>query len=340
MGWLDSNGLRRVWENIRAALAGKQDKLIGTQGQMVGFDANGKPVAQSTDSLKGDPGLFYGTCSTAASTAAKAVALSGFTLATDAVVAVKFTCANTAASPTLNVNSTGAKAIKKYGTTAIDTYMWQAGAVVEFVYDGTSWIMLGGTTATTTYYGLTKLSSSVSSTSATEAATPSAVKQAYDLASAALPRSGGTMTGALSVLAPTADAHAATKKYVDDMIAEAAAKIACLTIFAASGDWKTNLKLYRFSWDLQNDYTLPYGGQLPYNMTGALKLEPPPGYAFTGLADTWLPALRTGNQNFYGALQSDGSIMFSISTSYRGGKFEFVSSGMGGSPARLILEVA
>lgn len=132
------------------------------------------------DSKKQD--RLYGTCATAAATAAKTVSLTGFSLVTGAVAVVKFTYANTAASPTLNVNSTGAKAIKKYGTTDADTYMWAAGAVVVFVYDGTNWVMSQGTLATTTYYGLTKLSSSVTSTSTTLAATPSAVKQAYDLA--------------------------------------------------------------------------------------------------------------------------------------------------------------
>lgn len=33
-----------------------------------------------------------------------------------------------------------------------------------------------------------------------------------------LPKAGGTMTGALSVLAPTADSHAAPKVYVDDLV--------------------------------------------------------------------------------------------------------------------------
>lgn len=122
------------------------------------------------------------TCDTAASTAAKVATLGGFTLETGAVVAVKFTNANSASSPTLNVDDTGAIPIKRYGTTAVNTYMWAAGAVVEFLYDGTNWIMIGGTLATTTYYGVTKLSSSVSSTSTALAATPSAVKQAYDLA--------------------------------------------------------------------------------------------------------------------------------------------------------------
>jgi hypothetical protein len=125
-------------------------------------------------------GIAYATCSTAAATAAKVAACTDFKLKTGSVVLVKFTTYNTAASPTLNVNSTGAKAMVAYGTTAIQTYSWQAGQAVLFVYDGTSWVALVQPWATTTYYGITKLTSSTSSTSTTLAATASAVKAAYD----------------------------------------------------------------------------------------------------------------------------------------------------------------
>lgn len=133
--------------------------------------------------------LTYCTCGTPASTSAKVatVTAGAFELKTGAPVDVKFTYSNTTNAPTLNVNGTGAKAIKKYGTLAPSAYMWQAGAIVRFIYDGTYWIMQNGTLATTTYYGVTKLNSSVNSTSSAEAATPSAVKQAYDLANAAIP---------------------------------------------------------------------------------------------------------------------------------------------------------
>lgn len=43
-------------EAANAALEEKQDKLTGTQGQVVGFDTTGKPVAQSTESLVGPQG--------------------------------------------------------------------------------------------------------------------------------------------------------------------------------------------------------------------------------------------------------------------------------------------
>ena len=48
---------------------------------------------------------------------------------------------------------------------------------------------------TTTQKGAVQLEDSTSSTSTTTAATPNAVKTAYDLAAAALPKAGGTMTG-------------------------------------------------------------------------------------------------------------------------------------------------
>ena len=88
--------------------------------------------------------LPYGECSTAAGTAAKTVTVPVFTLEKGATVIVKFTYANSASSPTLNVNSTGAKAIKRYGSTAVSTDTtttgWTAGAVQMFTYDGTNWI--------------------------------------------------------------------------------------------------------------------------------------------------------------------------------------------------------
>lgn len=84
----------------------------------------------------------YGTCSTAAATAAKTVSLTNFTLVTGARITVKFTVTNTAASPTLNVNSTGAKAIMYRGSAISKGYL-AANRVYEFIYDGTDWELVG-----------------------------------------------------------------------------------------------------------------------------------------------------------------------------------------------------
>lgn len=85
----------------------------------------------------------YGTCSTAADVVAKEVTLSNFTLYSGARISVYFTYANTATAPTLNVNNTGAKVIYAYGSAlaANSPYNWAAKSTIEFVYNGTRWVM-------------------------------------------------------------------------------------------------------------------------------------------------------------------------------------------------------
>ena len=96
--------------------------------------------------------FHYGTCGTAAGTKAKAATLTGsqsFTLETGSTVYIKMTNANTASAPTLNVNSSGAKSIKRVGTT--DIVSWEAGSVIAFIYDGTNWIMMNGSILSTNF---------------------------------------------------------------------------------------------------------------------------------------------------------------------------------------------
>lgn len=99
----------------------------------------------------------YGECSTAAGTAAKTVTLSNsmsFTLAAGASVFVKFTNSNSVANPTLAVNGTTAKSIKRYGTTAPSTSSktsWYSGSVLHLVYDGDYWQIVGWLNDDTTY---------------------------------------------------------------------------------------------------------------------------------------------------------------------------------------------
>ena len=83
----------------------------------------------------------YGTCSTAAATTAKVVTLANFALYTGAMISVYFTYANTASSPTLNVNSTGAKSIRVNNAAITSKYYWQANNTVTFIYNGTYWVM-------------------------------------------------------------------------------------------------------------------------------------------------------------------------------------------------------
>lgn len=56
---------------------------------------------------------------------------------------IKFTNANTAAS-TLNIDSLGAKDIKKSGTVALASGDISAGQILELIYDGTNFQIIGG----------------------------------------------------------------------------------------------------------------------------------------------------------------------------------------------------
>ena len=123
---------------------------------------------------------YFGTCDTAAGTPEKTVICSNFSLTDGARIDISFTNNNTTTTPQLNVNNTGAKSIYPAAS-----YTWKAGEVVSFVYYNNQYYLVKGSLATTSYYGITKLSSSTSSTSTSLAATPSAVKAAYDLANTA-----------------------------------------------------------------------------------------------------------------------------------------------------------
>lgn len=151
----------------------------------------------------GSKNVWYATCSAAAGTAAKVVATDtgDFTLSTGNMLRVVFTNGNTASSPTLKVDSVATSpAIRVVTGTSGAQYQWQAGETVDFVYNGTYFLMVNRATATTTYYGPTKLSSSTSSTSTTLAATASAVKSAYDLANTANTAvTGGGLSSSLFV---------------------------------------------------------------------------------------------------------------------------------------------
>lgn len=165
---------------------GKQDALVsGTNIKTI----NGNSLLGSGDitissGSSTNQKTWYGTCTTSASTASKAVSCTDFVLEDGAHISVHFSKGNTASTAYLNVNSTGDKQIGISTGSGLVQYMWQDKEIVDFVYKQSNdlWVIVKGLPATTTYYGPTKLSSSTSSTSTDTAATPSAVKAAYDLA--------------------------------------------------------------------------------------------------------------------------------------------------------------
>jgi hypothetical protein len=119
---------------------------------------------------------WYGTCATAKATQTKVVVCEGFVLKTGVSIRVKFSEAQSYnGTPKLNVNGTGAIAITSSGTTGAVKYYWRAGEILSFTYDGSYWIVEDGGVADTTYYGVTRLSSSATSTSTALATTPSTI---------------------------------------------------------------------------------------------------------------------------------------------------------------------
>lgn len=142
LGYLDG-----VTSNIQSQLNGK----LGSSATAA--KANALATARNINgmSFDGSANRFnYGTCSTAAGTAAKTVACSGFSLATGAEITVKFTVTNTASSPTLNVNSTGAKPIY-YNGAAISAGYLKANKTYSFRYNGTQYDLVGDVDTNTTY---------------------------------------------------------------------------------------------------------------------------------------------------------------------------------------------
>lgn len=87
---------------------------------------------------------LYGTCSTSASTAEKMTDnVTGFDrLMIGATIHLKMAFENTAESPTLNVNGTGALPIYSHGSAEPDvSTSWSSGQVISLTYDGTGWQM-------------------------------------------------------------------------------------------------------------------------------------------------------------------------------------------------------
>lgn len=93
--------------------------------------------------------IAYGTCSTAAATAAKVITVSGdynWNLTVGSFITVLFSNTNTASNPTFNVNGTGAKNVY-YTTSKIATsnlsYAGYKNRPMNFIYDGTNYVFIG-----------------------------------------------------------------------------------------------------------------------------------------------------------------------------------------------------
>ena len=106
--------------------------------------------------------LNGGICSSSKGNTGKIASIDNFVLKAGVIVTVMFTKGNSADNPTLNVSGTGAKPIKVVkagakvapvthtgywrGATTTSVEMWQPYTILEFMYDGTDWVIVGNPT--------------------------------------------------------------------------------------------------------------------------------------------------------------------------------------------------
>ena len=128
-----------AWNDIADGGAAKSAEKLSTARNINGMSFDGSANR-----------VNYGTCSTEAATATKVVSCAGFALVTGAEITVKFTVTNTASSPTLNVNSTGAKAVYYRGA-AISAGYLAANRTYTFRYNGAQYELVGDIDTNSTY---------------------------------------------------------------------------------------------------------------------------------------------------------------------------------------------
>ena len=177
--YLDKAGLTYLWGKIKSKF------LMGNTG-----------------------GVFYGTCSTAAGTAAKVVECADFTadnLKAGTIIIVTFTATNSGAvaSLTMNVNGTGAKPIKyinngTLGNLSSAGYL-KANVEYPFYYDGTNWVVWFN--YNTTYSALSEADMHTGTATTARTITAQRLKQAVEYHAPVTSVNGST--GDVTVSVPT-----------------------------------------------------------------------------------------------------------------------------------------
>ena len=140
-----------TYENLSYAMSGNSYDIKfdpGVSGlSSTNVDGAIKEIKEDIEMFTAN-GLYYGSCDTAAATAAKVVTISnqGFGLSVGTVITVKFTYTNTASNCTINVNNTGAKPI--YYDASVYTgsdkeICGKANKNITYTYDGSNWVCVG-----------------------------------------------------------------------------------------------------------------------------------------------------------------------------------------------------
>ena len=198
INWVDATDAWTFSEHVNIASA-KEYRIAGTK--VLDATSLGSGVVSSSLTSVGTigTGTWQGTA------IGVAYGGTGQTSYTDGQLLIGNSTGNTLAKATLTAGS-GVSITNGSGSITISAT--GSGGTVTSVTASSPLASSGGTTpdisiqdGTTSQKGAVQLEDSTSSTSTTKAATPNSVKSAYDLANAALPKSGGTMTGAITFAA-------------------------------------------------------------------------------------------------------------------------------------------
>jgi hypothetical protein len=194
INWVDATDAWTFSEHVNIASA-KEYRIAGTK--VLDATSLGSGVTSSSLTSVGTigTGTWQGT------TIGVAYGGTGQTTYTDGQLLIGNSTGNTLTKATLTAG-TGITITNGNGSISIAG----TGGTVTAVTASSPLASSGGATpdisiqdGTTAQKGAVQLEDSTSSTSTTKAATPNAVKSAYDLANAALPKAGGAMTGDITL---------------------------------------------------------------------------------------------------------------------------------------------
>lgn len=157
---------------------GVQTSLSSTNAEIPTASAVADYVEKAFDNHN-----YYAICETAAATQTKVVSIPEITAVTAGMhLYIKFTTGQTYnGQPKIQINNLTALPVYRYGTTKATRYEWVAGETVHFIYDGTYLQCVDAGTATVSYFGITKLSNGIATTTSAYAATPYAVNMAMSM---------------------------------------------------------------------------------------------------------------------------------------------------------------
>ena len=145
-----------AWQTINMNLLGEEDLSYIVQTVPQTLSTAYKAQARTNIDAATGQSVYYGTCDTGSTTAAKVVTgVSNWptTLSAGQIILIRFAFANTAANPTLSINGSTAAAILTYNG-ASSTITWDSDAFLLFIYDGRSWRLVDGENDTLSDLGI------------------------------------------------------------------------------------------------------------------------------------------------------------------------------------------